>query len=117
MLGDPDLLYRAFLNLLFNALQAMPKGGTLKVSSDMIHEPGAGSIQVSIQDTGMGIPHDIHKKIFNPFFTTREKGTGLGLAIVKSIIDGHQGEIEVESEEGKGTTITVRFPTTLKDDQ
>lgn len=117
MLGDPDLLYRAFLNLLCNALQAMPKGGTLKVSSDMIHEPDAGSIQVSIQDTGMGIPHDIHKKIFNPFFTTREKGTGLGLAIVKSIIDGHQGEIEVESEEGKGTTITVRFPTTLKDDQ
>ncbi len=110
MLGDPDLLYRAFLNLLVNALQAMPKGGTLHVSTQVLYEEDGNKIQVVVKDTGLGIPLDIRKKIFNPFFTTREKGTGLGLAIVKSIIDGHQGDIEVESEEGKGTTIMARFP-------
>ena len=67
-------------------------------------------MEVRIEDTGTGIPEEVRKKIFNPFFTTREKGTGLGLAIVQSIVDSHSGDIEVLSETGKGTTMIVRLP-------
>jgi signal transduction histidine kinase len=63
-----------------------------------------------IQDTGDGIPPEVQKKIFNPFFTTRENGTGLGLAIVQSIIDSHNGYIDLESVLGKGTTVIIRLP-------
>ncbi len=108
--GDPDLLYRAFLNLMANSLQAMPEGGTLGVSTRLVPGSDGPQVEVRVKDTGVGIPEDIRKKIFNPFFTNREKGTGLGLAIVKSIIDSHHGDIEVNSEEGKGTTMIIRFP-------
>ncbi len=73
---------------------------------------GASLVEVQVKDTGTGIPMDVMKKIFNPFFTTREKGSGLGLAIVQSIIDNHSGEIEVVSEEGQGATIIIRLPLT-----
>ncbi len=109
--ADPDLLYRAFVNLLANALQAMPEGGILRVRTALTNGRfGPPQVELTIQDTGPGIPLKIRKKIFNPFFTTREKGTGLGLAIVRSIIDSHNGEIEVESEEGKGTSMIIRLP-------
>lgn len=119
--ADADLLYRAVVNLLSNALQAMPEGGVLQVQTSVLTEnrfaknssspfDTYGCIEVRIRDSGYGIAEDKKKKIFNPFFTTREKGTGLGLAIVQSIIDTHHGEIEVESEEGKGTTIILRLP-------
>lgn len=110
LMADPDLLYRAFLNLLANALQAMPDGGVLGVATGVLHEEDSNYVEVRVSDTGLGIPHEIRKKIFNPFFTTREKGSGLGLAIVKSIVDSHHADIEVDSEEGKGTTIIIRFP-------
>jgi signal transduction histidine kinase len=109
--ADPDLLYRAFVNLFANALQAMPHGGTLRVRTALTNgNMGSPRMELIIQDTGPGIPPDVRKKIFNPFFTTREKGSGLGLAIVQNIIDSHHGEIEVDSEEGKGTAMIIRLP-------
>ena len=109
--ADPDQLYRAFVNLLANALQAMPEGGALRIRTSLTNNRfGPPYVELILQDTGPGIPLKTQKKIFNPFFTTREKGTGLGLAIVRNIVDSHHGEIEVESEEGKGTTMTIRLP-------
>ncbi len=109
--ADPDLLYRAFVNLFANALQAMPDGGRLRVRTGLANgKLKPAQMELMIQDSGPGISPKILKKIFNPFFTTREKGTGLGLAIVRNIIDSHNGEIEVESEEGKGTTMIIRLP-------
>jgi signal transduction histidine kinase len=111
MEADADLLYRAFVNLLANAVQAMPEGGTLRVRTALREHNGKPpQIELGVRDSGPGIPEDLQKKIFNPFFTTREKGTGLGLAIVRSIIDSHGGEIEVRSGEGKGTHLIIRLP-------
>ncbi len=111
--ADGDLLYRAFVNLLANAVQAMPEGGVLRVKTAIRNgKDGLPHFEVRINDTGQGIPPDVQKKIFNPFFTTREKGTGLGLAIVRSIIDGHNGDVEVRSAVGKGTAMIVRLPFT-----
>jgi two-component system sensor histidine kinase HydH len=112
MQADPDLLYRAHLNLLANALQAMPDGGILRVQTRLFNGLRPPQVELRIQDTGPGIPEDLYQKIFNPFFTTREKGTGLGLAIVRSIIDSHHGDIEVISGTGRGTTIIIRLPLT-----
>ncbi len=109
--ADPDQLYRAFINLLANALQAMPDGGLLRLRTRLSNSRfGPPYVELMIQDTGPGIPLKVQKKIFNPFFTTREKGTGLGLAIVRNIVDSHHGEIEVVSEEGKGAAVIIRLP-------
>jgi signal transduction histidine kinase len=109
--ADPDLLYRAIVNLLANALQAMPAGGVLHIRTALTNSRfGPPYLELTFQDTGPGIPLKMQKKIFNPFFTTREKGTGLGLAIVRNIVDSHHGEIEVESEEGKGAAMIIRLP-------
>ncbi|MEN6441370.1 MAG: ATP-binding protein [Syntrophobacter sp.] len=111
--ADHDLLYRALVNIFANALQAMPNGGTLSLRTSIMNgREGNSLLELQIQDTGQGIPKEVKKKIFNPFFTTREKGTGLGLAIVQTIVDNHNGEIEVNSQEGKGTTIIIRLPLT-----
>jgi two-component system, NtrC family, sensor histidine kinase HydH len=109
--ADYDLLYRAFVNIFANALQAMPDGGKLMIETAIMNgRNGTSLVEVQVQDTGQGIPKEVKKKIFNPFFTTREKGTGLGLAIVQTIVDNHNGEIEVVSEEGHGTSIIIRLP-------
>jgi two-component system, NtrC family, sensor histidine kinase HydH len=111
MEADGDMLYRAFVNLFSNSLQAMPEGGVLRVNTGLINgKGGLPQIEIQISDTGHGIPADIQKKIFNPFFTTHETGTGLGLAIVQSIIDSHNGDIELQSQAGEGTTIILRLP-------
>jgi signal transduction histidine kinase len=111
--ADHDLLYRAFVNIFANSLQAMPEGGMLIVRTSIANgRDGVSLVEIQIQDTGMGIPGEAMKKIFNPFFTTREKGTGLGLAIVQTIIDNHNGEIEVVSQAGKGAAIIIRLPLT-----
>ena len=89
----------------------MPEGGVLRIRTSLTNSRfGPPYMELIMQDTGPGIPLKIQKKIFNPFFTTREKGTGLGLAIVRNIVDSHHGEIEVESEEGKGTAMIIRLP-------
>jgi len=109
--ADCDLLYRALVNLLANALQAMPQGGRLHIQTALVNGRNrSGEVELRIGDSGHGIPREVLKKIFNPFFTTREKGSGLGLAIVRSIIDSHGGSIEVESEEQRGTTMVIRLP-------
>ena len=111
--ADYDLLYRAFVNIFANSIQAMPEGGRLVIRTSITNgRDGNSLVELQVCDTGPGIPKQALKKIFNPFFTTREKGTGLGLAIVQSIIDNHGGDIEVVSGEGQGTTIIIRIPLT-----
>jgi signal transduction histidine kinase len=104
--ADQELLYRALLNIFLNAIQATPDGGsiTIKVEEEKDY------YQIEIQDTGRGINRENVKKIFNPFFTTKEKGSGLGLSIVRKIIEGHRGTIAIESKEGKGTTVKISLP-------
>jgi two-component system sensor histidine kinase HydH len=104
---DQDLLHQAFLNILLNAIQAMPHGGHLTVST--LPQPGQGG-EIRIQDDGEGIDPETLKKILNPFFTTKEKGSGLGLPIVKSIIEAHQGNLTISSTPGTGTTVTITIP-------
>ncbi len=103
---DAGLLKQAFLNLVLNAVQAMPEGGTLTVMSALRGD----LLEVSVADTGVGIPSEDRKKLFSPFFTTKEGGTGLGLAITYRIVENHRGTIDVESEPGKGARFTVRIP-------
>ncbi|MCL4536435.1 MAG: ATP-binding protein [Nitrospirae bacterium] len=103
--ADRAMIQQALLNLVLNAIEAMPDGGTLTISSKM----GNGSAVVSIGDTGSGIPEDIKDKIFDPFFTTKSDGTGLGLSIVYNIVSLHNGEISFETD-GEGTTFTLRIP-------
>lgn len=103
---DPDLMKQAFLNLVLNAIQAMPTGGVLTI--ECAAESGAAVVKVS--DTGVGISAESRKRLFTPFFTTKKNGTGLGLAIVYRIIQNHNGMIDVESELGKGTTFIIRIP-------
>ncbi|MCK5232133.1 MAG: two-component sensor histidine kinase, partial [Desulfobulbaceae bacterium] len=106
VMADRELLYRAFLNILVNGIQAMPDGGTMMVATRRSRSD-KGAVTVSISDTGIGMSQETKKRIFNPFFTEKDSGTGLGLAIVKIIIDNHCGEIFVKSEEKKGTTFTI----------
>ncbi|MFH1328619.1 MAG: CHASE4 domain-containing protein [Candidatus Bathyarchaeota archaeon] len=103
---DTNLLGRIFQNMTLNALQAMPEGGELTVSTNKAKD----LIEITITDTGVGIPKENLERIFDPFFTTKAKGTGLGLANSKMIIAAHKGEITTESKEGKGTTFTIRLP-------
>ena len=104
--ADQDLLYRALLNIFINAIQSMKDAGTIIVNVGEEKE----YYRIEIEDTGCGITKENIKKIFNPFFTTKEKGSGLGLPIVRKIIEGHEGSIGVESREGTGTKITLQLP-------
>ncbi|MGB3211876.1 MAG: ATP-binding protein [Desulforhopalus sp.] len=104
---DQDLFYRALLNILMNSLQAMSENGQLQVSTS---RTTSGGTEVTVRDTGIGMSAEKITQIFKPFFTDKNKGTGLGLAITKTIIENHNGEIAVESEEGEGTTITISLP-------
>ncbi|MDQ1281645.1 MAG: hypothetical protein QG670_2910 [Thermoproteota archaeon] len=103
---DSVLMTRVLINLITNAIQAMPKGGRLTLE---IQREG-NSIQFSVSDTGVGIPEDVRPKLFTPLFTTKSKGQGFGLAVCKRIVESHGGEITFESAEGKGTTFSVRIP-------
>ncbi len=103
---DAGLLKQAFLNLVLNAIQAMEKGGVLRIESMLRGD----NVEVSIADSGSGITEENKKKLFSPFFTTKKSGTGLGLAITYRIVENHRGTIDVESIPGKGTTFTVRIP-------
>lgn len=107
--GFPGRINQVFMNLLSNAIHAMPDGGWLEIKTDTSQE---GWISVSIQDTGSGITEDIRQKIFDPFFTTKDvgEGTGLGLAISLGIVQQHGGNIEVESQPGHGTCMTISLP-------
>lgn len=103
---DPELLKQVVMNLVVNALQAMPEGGSLKIRGG----PADSGAIVEITDTGRGIKRDLLEKIFDPFFTTKERGTGLGLTIASKIMQSHGGFIKVKSEEGRGSTFSLHFP-------
>jgi signal transduction histidine kinase len=107
--GDSDLMMQVLLNLVLNAVQAMPESGTLRVAAT---REGAQHIRLTVADTGHGIPPDVLPKIFEPFVTTKErgKGTGLGLTVVLGIVLEHGGSITVDSTPGQGTTFTLLLP-------
>jgi signal transduction histidine kinase len=109
---DASQMKQVLLNLILNAAQAMPDGGTLRVAvtADREGETGPSSIRITVSDTGSGIEPGIRSRLFDPFFTTREEGTGLGLAIVHAIVDGHRGRVEVDSAVGRGSTFAVVLP-------
>lgn len=107
LIADAEQLKQAFLNIILNALQAMPQGGELKITT--VHE--TPWVKIYFQDRGPGIPPQDLDKIFNPFYTTKGEGTGLGLAITHRIIaENHRGQIEVASKKGKGTCFMVSLP-------
>jgi len=123
---DSQQMQQVFLNLMLNAIEAMPDGGMLKVNASSVEIPSMGMIrknvrladrmkasfiEASIQDTGAGIPPDQLETVFDPFFTTKPNGLGLGLSIVYRIIDEHRGDIQVESKMGIGTVFTITLPT------
>jgi two-component system NtrC family sensor kinase len=104
--ADESQLRQALLNLVRNAREAMVGGGRLRVSVDA----GQGQVRLRLSDTGAGIAEVDLAKIFDPFFSTKDKGTGLGLALVQQIVAEHAGRIDVESAAGQGTTFTLTFP-------
>jgi two-component system, NtrC family, sensor kinase len=112
ILADPYQLEQVFLNLLKNAMDAMPEGGTVVVSASVREREASSFLEVEIADTGMGIPSENLSRIFDPFFTTKEvgKGTGLGLSVSYGIVRAHGGYIEVKSEVGKGSRFIVGLP-------
>ena len=100
-MGDPELLKQVFFNVIWNAIQAMPCGGELIISTETggmrARSTASQHVEITVADSGMGIADCDQGKIFNPFFTTKEKGAGLGLAIVHNIIEAHGGLISVKS--------------------
>jgi signal transduction histidine kinase len=106
MMADSDLLKQAALNIVVNALEAMPKGGELRFESSIEGE----EVQIRIADSGSGIPPEKRDKIFQLYFTTKKKGSGIGLAMTFRIVQLHNGKIDFVSEPGKGTAFLLRFP-------
>lgn len=112
--GDAEQLRQVFLNLIINAIQALYDDGSLEVGIDALPD---GGWQVRLTDDGIGIPEEMQTQVFDPFFTTREKGSGIGLAIVHNILTAHGAQIELTSRVAAGTTVRVRFPATLPEEQ
>ena len=115
VLANGNQIQQVLLNLLINARQAMPSGGQVIIK--LHHDKAGGTVDLTVRDTGSGIPADKLPRIFDRFFTTKKGpdesgkgGTGLGLATCKSIIDAHQGRIRVESTVGKGTAFIIKLP-------
>ena len=123
IVGNAEMLKQVFLNLMLNALQAMPEGGNLYVETrisdgnDKKKNFHNSNIEISFMDTGCGIPTENIKKIFDPFFTTKGTGAGLGLAIVHNIVDIHGGSIDVENNKSGGVTFNITFPVTNQVDR
>jgi signal transduction histidine kinase len=103
---DERMLSQAILNIMINARQAMPDGGTLRIE---VGRDGPW-VRIDVRDSGVGIPPSIRDRILRPFFSTKAGGTGLGLAITRRIVNEHRGRLSFESEVGRGTTFTVRLP-------
>ena len=106
---DLDRIRRVFINLIENAIDAMPQGGTLTISS----RKSGGNVEIALTDTGSGISEKVMENLWKPFQTTKAKGLGLGLAICKRIVDAHGGTIYVKSKAGEDTTVTIRLPIKL----
>jgi signal transduction histidine kinase/HAMP domain-containing protein len=112
VLADRTVLARALVNLIENALQAMPEGGTLSLSVTGPDEAatGGGTVRIAVRDTGHGIDPQAMERLFEPYFSTRSGGTGLGLAIVRRAVEEHGGTIQVKSEPGAGSEVTLTIP-------
>jgi signal transduction histidine kinase len=108
IMADPMQLQQVFMNLILNAVEAMPGGGTLTLKTSL--EKSSHLLQIMISDTGKGIEDEEKGKIFQPFFTTKSKGTGLGLAITKRLIEQHGGDIVAEKNNPTGTIFRITFP-------
>ena len=106
MAADPELLHRALSNLVLNAMDAMPNGGTLTLRT----RRDDGKVVIEVCDTGSGLTREECERIFTPYYTSKQHGTGLGLAIVQSVVSDHGGRISVQSEPGKGTTFVIELP-------
>jgi signal transduction histidine kinase len=103
---DSGLVRQAVINVALNALQAMPRGGRLRIRTTAAD----GFAAVEVADTGPGIPDALREKVFEPFFTTKTSGTGLGLSIVRHVVEVHGGGVDVAPAAGGGTRLTLRFP-------
>ena len=114
IITNQNQIQQVIINLCNNAIDSMSDGGTIKITTRNViaSETKQSHIEISISDTGSGIPEDVKSRIFEPFFTTKEvgKGTGLGLSLCYEIIQKHNGIIEVKSEIGKGTTFIMKLP-------
>jgi signal transduction histidine kinase len=110
VIADPELMKTCVLNLMINALDAMPDGGLLAVSVESIDEGGAPLVQISVGDTGSGMSSEEIRSAFEPYFSTKETGLGLGLALTHKIVTDHGGRITLESAAGKGTTVRIVLP-------
>jgi signal transduction histidine kinase len=104
--ADPELLHRALSNLVLNALDAMPNGGHILLSTSADDR----SVRIEVSDTGTGLTPEECERLFTPYYTTKQHGTGLGLAIVQSVVSDHKGTISVRSAPGSGTTFTIDLP-------
>ena len=117
---DADKIQQVLLNVIINAIQAMPEGGRLTLRSEWRERPPDGievegeeeeqGVLIVAEDTGVGIPKDAMEKIYESFYTTKEEGTGLGLTIVRKIVRAHGGELALESEPGAGTRVGIWLP-------
>jgi len=103
--ADPEQIKRLLQNLLLNAADAMPAGGTLTIRT----KKSDGAVHLEISDTGEGLTKEECERLFTPYYTTKQHGTGLGLAIVQSVVSDHGAKIRVESEPGRGTTFRITF--------
>ncbi len=108
VVADSSYINRILYNLINNAVQAMPNGGQLTIHAH--HDVKTKDVILTVKDTGVGIPESVKTKLFTPMFTTKSKGQGFGLAVVKRMAEALGGTVSFESEEGKGTMFTVRFP-------
>ncbi|MDH3852786.1 MAG: ATP-binding protein, partial [Deltaproteobacteria bacterium] len=104
-MADPMQMQQVFLNLLLNAVEAMPDGGMLATKTS--YDKKLDSIEITISDTGSGMEQSVKSKVFQPFFTTKRKGSGLGLSITRRLVEQHGGQIYVESDPGKGTVFNI----------
>jgi two-component system nitrogen regulation sensor histidine kinase NtrY len=104
--ADPELLHRALSNLVLNAMDAMPQGGTLTMRTHR----NDGKVRIEVADTGSGLTPEECERIFTPYYTSKQHGIGLGLAIVQSVVSDHGGTISVKSEPGRGTTFVIELP-------
>jgi two-component system, NtrC family, nitrogen regulation sensor histidine kinase NtrY len=106
LMVDPELLHRALSNLVLNAKDAMPEGGTVTISA----RAKGDAVELRVADTGQGLKPEECERLFTPYYTTKQHGTGLGLAIVQSVVADHAGTIAVESGNGQGATFVITLP-------
>lgn len=114
ILADQKQLKQMLLNLGLNALESMPHGGELELALDPNCD---GMVEISVRDTGEGIPDDVREKMFTPFYTTKKKGSGIGLFVTQKVVQSHKGRIEIDTELGKGTKFRIYLPKGQSDDK